>query len=156
MESRTQGSRPRPRTQKKFRGQVQGQTLSRPRPRTQAYVFSKKSLQIFFSGDSKKKTGLKNFFSGEKVVQKTFFRRSPLEEDKKGLRKFSARFLVYSNEISTFQKIVLPSSRGQGNFRGLEASRPRPRTSKCVFEDSARTPPLIKTSLVKKSSQESG
>ena len=33
-------------------------------------------------------------------------------------------------------KIVLSSSRGQGNFRGLEASRPRPRTSKCVLEDS--------------------
>ena len=32
------------------------------------------------------------------------------------------------------QKIVLSSSRGQANFRGLEASRPRPRTSKCVLE----------------------
>ena len=41
-------------------------------------------------------------------------------------------------------KIVLSSSRGQSNFRGLEASRPRPRTwplrprprtSKCVLED---------------------
>ena len=30
-------------------------------------------------------------------------------------------------------KIVLSSSRGQANFRGLEASRPR--TSKCVLED---------------------
>ena len=29
-------------------------------------------------------------------------------------------------------KILLFSSRGQGNFRGLEASRPR--TSKCVLE----------------------
>ena len=28
----------------------------------------------------------------------------------------------------TIQKIVLSSSRGQANFRGLEASRPRPRT----------------------------
>ena len=43
---------------------------------------------------------------------------------------------MFSNEISTVQKIVLSSSRGQGNFRGLEASwpRPRPRTSKCVLE----------------------
>ena len=56
------------------------------------------------------------------------------EENKKGVRKFSARFLSFSNEISTVQKIVLSSSRGQGNFRGLEASRPRPRTSKCVLE----------------------
>ena len=31
---------------------------------------------------------------------------------------------------------MLSSSRGQGNFRGLEASRPRQRTSKCVLEDS--------------------
>ena len=35
----------------------------------------------------------------------------------------------------TVQKIVLSSSRGQGNFRGLEASRSRPRTSNCVLED---------------------
>ena len=50
------------------------------------------------------------------------------EENKKGVRKFSARSVAFSNEISTVQKIVLSSSRGQGNFRGLEASRPRPRT----------------------------
>ena len=60
---------------------------------------------------------------------------APTEENKKGVRKFSARFLVFSNEISTVQKIVLSSSRGQGNFRGPKASRPRPRTSKCVLED---------------------
>ena len=44
---------------------------------------------------------------------------------------------MFSNKISTVQKIVLSSSRGQGNFRGLEASRPRPRTSKSVLEDSS-------------------
>ena len=59
---------------------------------------------------------------------------APSEENKKGVRKFSARFLSFSDEISTVQKIVLSLSRGQGNFRGLEASRPRPRTSKCVLE----------------------
>ena len=58
------------------------------------------------------------------------------EENKNVVRKFSARFLAFSNEISTVQKIVLSSSRGQGNFRRLEASRPRPRTSKRVLEDS--------------------
>ena len=38
---------------------------------------------------------------------------------------------------------MLSSSRVQGNFRGLEASRPRPRTWKCVLEDStsANSPP---------------
>ena len=50
------------------------------------------------------------------------------EENKKGVRKVSARFLAFSNEISTVQKIVLSSSLGQSNFRGLEALRPRPRT----------------------------
>ena len=60
---------------------------------------------------------------------------APSAENKKGVRNFSARFLAFSNEISTVQKIVLSSSRGQANFRGLEASRPRPRTSKCVLED---------------------
>ena len=40
------------------------------------------------------------------------------------------------HKILTIQKIVLSSSRGQANFRGLEASRPRPRISKCVLEDS--------------------
>ena len=50
----------------------------------------------------------------------------------KGICIFSARFLAFSNKILT------------GNFRGLqalrpsqgiEALRPRPRTSKCVLED---------------------
>ena len=40
---------------------------------------------------------------------------------KKGLSKFPARFLAFSNKILTFQKIVLSSAEaGQ-----LEASRPR-------------------------------
>ena len=73
---------------------------------------------------------------------------APSEENKKGAGKFSAMFLAFSNKIATVQKIVLSSSRGQGNFRGLEASRPRPRprtwpsrprprprTWKCVLED---------------------
>ena len=47
-----------------------------------------------------------------------------MAENKNGVREFSARFLAFS----TLQKIVLSSSRGQGNFRGLEGSRPRPRT----------------------------
>ena len=59
---------------------------------------------------------------------------APINESKKGIRKFFARFLAFSNKILTVQNIVLSLSRGQGNFRGLEASRPRPRTSKCVLE----------------------
>ena len=78
----------------------------------------------------------------KKKYSKIFFRRSPKEENKKGLRKVSARFMAFINISLTIQKRVLFSSRGQGNFRGLEASRPRlrtrpsrPRTSKCVLED---------------------
>ena len=76
---------------------------------------------------------------------------SSIEENKKGIRKFSARFLAFSNNISMIQKIVLSSSRGHGNFRGLEASRPRPRTSKCVLEysTSAENPILLKYELGK-------
>ena len=77
---------------------------------------------------------VKKFFQAKKVFKKFFFRRFPLEENKNSVHKFSARFLAFSNKISTVQKIVLSSSRGQGNFQGLEASRPRPRTSKSVLE----------------------
>ena len=109
VESRAQGSMPRPRTQKK----------SEPRPRTalprtvsleakdtSASAFQKKSVHKNFSGDLQKKA--KN-----KVFTKIF----------QALLK-----------ILAIQKLVLSSSRGQANFRGLEASRPR--TSKCVFKDS--------------------
>ena len=65
VESRTQGSRPRPRTQKKFEAKDslsedrpsrgQGQECSRPRPRTKdrrkRSPKKKKGLQKYFSGD---------------------------------------------------------------------------------------------------------
>ena len=90
---------------KKFQGQ--GQTLSRPRPRikdTDANVLQKKKFfKNFFQAISNKK-GLQKFFSGKKGLQKFFFWRSLLEETKKGLCRFSARFLAFSNEISTVQK----------------------------------------------------
>ena len=135
MESRTQGSRQRPRTHKNFEAKdrpSQGQG-----PRTQAQVFSKKKkLKKIFSSNLKKKV-FKKFFSSDFHLRKT----------KKGLRKFSARFLALSNKISTVQKIELSSSRGQGNFRGLEASRPRPRTSKCVLEDSTSAKSVTKNNF---------
>ena len=125
VESRTQGSRPRPRTQKKFEAKAKD-SLSEDRhsrgqgPRTQAQVLSKKkSLHKNFLSDLKKK----------KRPSQKFFRRSPQKNVFQ--KKFQALY-----KILTIQKIVLSSSRGQANFRGLEASRPRPRTSKCVLEDS--------------------
>ena len=71
---------------------------------------------------------------------------APSEENKKGVRIFYARFLAFSNEISTVQKIVLSSGRGQANFRGLEASRPRLRTSKCVLEDVLKAKDVLEDS----------
>ena len=92
--SRTQGLRPRPRTQKKSEAKAKDQGHKRK------------------CSPKKKKKGLHKNFSSN--LHKT---------------TFSKEFLIL-----TIQKIELSSSRGQANFRGLEASRPR--TSKCVLEDS--------------------
>ena len=81
----------------------------------------------------------------KKVFTKVFQAISKKKKKKKGLHKnfssdlYKKRFpknFQALRKILTIQKIVLSSSRGQANFRGLEASRPRPRTSKCVLEDS--------------------
>ena len=146
VESRTQGSRPRPRprTQKKSEAKAkdslsedrhsrgQGQECSRPRPRTKdtkrkcspKKKKKKRSSQKFFRRSPKKKKKKK------KRSSQKFFKRSPR---KNAFQKFFQPL----HKILTFRKIVLSSSRGQANFRGLEASRPRPRprTSKCVLED---------------------
>ena len=123
----TQGSRPRPRTQKNprlrprtvfprtdtleaknrnARGQGQGS-------RTQAQVLSgnKKVFRKIISGGLQKK---------EKRSPQKFFRRPP---QKNVFQKICQAL----PKILTIQKIVLSSSRGQANFRGLEASRPRSR-----------------------------
>ena len=116
---------------KKNRDQGQGQPVSRPRTAM---------LEANAQGHRRKcspKKGPQKLFSGElrnKTSSKIFFMRSPKEEYKKGLCKFSARFLAFSSKILTVQKRVMSSSRGQGNFRGLEASRSRPRISKCVLK----------------------
>ena len=94
----------------------QGQECSRPRPRTKdtkrkcSPKKKKRSSQKFFRRSPKKKR------SSQK-----FFKRSPL-------KNIFQKIFQALHKILTFQKIVLSSSRGQANFRGLEASRPRPRT----------------------------
>ena len=113
---------------KKIRGQGQGlpfrvQTLSRPR----TGMFEAKA----------KDQGHKHECSPKKKKRSSrkFFRRSPKK------KRSSQRFFKRSSQknvfqkifqalhkILTIQKILLSSSRGQANFRGLEASRPRPRT----------------------------
>ena len=99
----------------------QGQECSRQRPRTKdtsaSALQKKKVFTKFFQAISKKKR------SSQK-----FFKRSSRNN------AFQKIFQVL-HKILTIQKLVLSSSRGQSNFRGLEASRPRPRTSKCVLED---------------------
>ena len=124
---------------KKIRGQGQGQpfrgqTLSRPR--TEMLEAKVKDQGHKRKCSPKKKVFTKNF---QAISKKNVFHKN-----------FQALL-----KILTIQKIVLSSSRGQANFRGLEASwpRPRPRTSKCVLEatrTSLRTPPLTSIMSPKK------
>ena len=86
-----------------------------------AQVLSKKKkkkvfTKIFQAISKKKKKKKKKKRSSQK-----FFKRSPRKN------AFQKIFQPL-HKILTFQIIVLSSSRGQANFRGLEASRPRPRT----------------------------
>ena len=109
MESRTQGSsEAKVKVTKKIRGQGKGQPFRGQRPRT-------------------KDTSASALQKKKKRSSQKFFRRS-LQ-----INVFQKIFQAL-HKILTIQKILLSSSRGQANFRGLEASRPR--TSKCVLEDS--------------------
>ena len=90
MESRTQGSRPRPRTQKKIRGQEGHKKNPMPRPRTD---FSRTDPLEAKDSNARGQGHRRKYFS-----------------KKKSLRKFSARFLAFSNKILTIQKIVLSSA----------------------------------------------
>ena len=95
-------------------------------------MFSKKKgPQNIFSGDFKKKV-FKNFFQAKKIFNNFFsgdlYLRKPKKRSLQIFRKVSGVFQRNFNG----SKILLSSSRGQGNFRTLETSRPR--TSKCVLE----------------------
>ena len=115
VESRTQGSRPRPRTQKNSEAKDslsedrhsrgQGQECSRPRTQVQVLPLppKKRSPQKFFRRSPKKKGLHKNFSSD--LPKKNVFHKI-----------FQALYIIL-----TIKKIVLSSSRGQANFRGLEA-----------------------------------
>ena len=98
----------------------------------------------------KKKKGLhKNFlgdFQKKKKSSQKFFKRSPQES-------VFQRIFQALHKILTIQKILLSSSRGQANFRGLEASRPRPRTSKCVLEDALEAKDVLEYSTSDKNVQ---
>ena len=107
MESRTQGSRPRPRTQKKSKAK---DSLSEDRrSRGQGQECSRPRPR---TKDTKRNCS-------PKIKKKVF-----------------TKFFQALHKILTFQKLVLSSSRGQANFRGLEASRPRPKD--LTFEAKAK------------------
>ena len=115
---------------KQIRGQGQGQpfrgqTLSRPRTGMLEAKAKDQGHKRKCSPKKKKKVSTKVF---QAISTKKRF----------------PKFFQALHKILTIQKILLSSSRGQTNFRGLEASRPRPRTwpsrprprtSKCVLED---------------------
>ena len=128
LESRTQGSRPRPRTQKNLRPRTALPRQTHSRPRTgmleakdqghNAKVISQKrsSLQKFRKFSEKFKRS-----PGKKMYSKIF---------SQALRRFSRQNKI-GHELGPFsisQKIVLSLIRGQSIFEGLQASRPRPRT----------------------------
>ena len=118
MESRTQGWKPR--TLKNFEAKdrpSRGQDQGHRRKCSQKKKVFKKLFQA--------KTVFKNFFSGDLYLRKP---------KKRYLQIFCKVSGVFQQNFNS-SKIALSSSRGQGNFRGLEASRPRPRTSKCVLKD---------------------
>ena len=100
----------------------------------------KKSSKNFFRW----KRSLKTFFSGDLYLKKP---------NKKSLQIFCKVSGVFQRNFNG-SKIVLSSSRRQGNFRGLEASRPRPRTSKCVLEDVLKAKDVLKDSISAAESEE--
>ena len=75
----------------------------------------KKGLYKFFSGSLKKKKIFKKILLAKKEVFKNIF----LAISKKTVKKNIFQPIY---KILTIQKIVLSSSRGHGNLRGLEGS----------------------------------
>ena len=90
----------------------------------------KKVFKIFFQAISKKKR-LQKIFEAKKSSRIFFQVISTCENQKRSLQIFRKVSGVFQRNFNGL-KIVLSSSRGQGNFRGLEASRPR--TSKRVLK----------------------
>ena len=107
----------------KTRGQGQGQEHKKnPRPRTafpRTDTLEAKDRNARGQGQGPRTQA--QVLSKKKRSSQKFFRRSP----QKNVFREIFRAL---HKILTIKKLVLSSNRGQANFRGLEASRPRPRT----------------------------
>ena len=116
VESRTPGSRPR--TQKNPRPRprqpLREQTL--PRPRTGMLETNTKGKRHRRKCSQKKK------------VFKIFFRQSSTEENQKRSSQIFRKVSGVFQQNVNGSKIMLSLRREQGNFRGFEASRPRPKT----------------------------
>ena len=105
------------------RAEVESRTQgSRPRPRTQKKKSEAKAKNSLSEDRHSRGQG--------QECSRPNTSASALQKKKVFTKIFQAL-----HKILTIQKIVLSSSRGQVNFRGLQASKPRPRTSKCVLED---------------------
>ena len=144
VKSKTQGSRPRQRTQKNFeakakdsdaRGQGQG-----PRTQTQVFPPKKKDLQNFFSGDLKKKV-FKIFFKRKRSPKIYFQAISTWGNQKKVFADFPQgfwRFLTKFQQPRAEDRPIFEDLRLRGQGQGLQNVSSRPRTS-------SRTPPLVCT-----------
>ena len=121
----SRGHKARGQGHKKIQGQGQpfpGQTLSRPR--TGMLEAKAKDQEHKCKCSTKKKCLNKNFLGRSPKKQRSsqnLFKPSPQ-------KNVFQKIIQALHEISTIQKLVLSSSRGQANFRELGASRPRPRT----------------------------
>ena len=74
-----------------------------------------KDLQQTFQAIPKKKV-FKIFFQAKKDFKKIFFRRSPIEENKKRSSQIFRKVSGVFQQNFNGSKIVLFSSRGHGNF----------------------------------------
>ena len=137
-----QGSKQRWSRGHKARGQGQGQGHKKnPRPRTafpRTDTLEAKDRNARGQGQGPRTQGASALQKKKRSSQK-FFKRSPL-------KNVFQKIFQALHKILTFKKIVLSSSLGQANFRGLEVSRPRPRTSKSVLEDVLKAKDVLEDS----------
>ena len=103
----------------KARGQGQRHKKNpRPRPRTDTLEAKDRNARGQGQGPRTQTRVLSK--KKKKRSSQKFFKRSPQ-------KNVFQKIFQALHKIFSIQKILLSSSRGQANFRGLEASRPRPR-----------------------------
>ena len=66
-----------------------------------------------------------------------------LQKQKKGLQKFSARLLAFSNKILTIQQIVLPRAEDRAIFENLRLRGQGLQNVSSKLRTSSRTPPVV-------------